>query len=295
MASAVPPILELPIPILFRLPENLIVNKQILESAAQAAQVLGTMMLVRPKDFSGVLSSYQESLISCLTKDNWRHHIDLVPKSRMVQIADTPGVQEIFSDLRRLQPELIISVGIPLDADAPVRAIELAQTDVDTLHFYADDQGNEMASKNPRFLKELIREVHLRLVKNSLRQKINLVFSGGIAMAEHMAKAIICGADCVTVDYILLLALECRLCYRCRENLDCPVKLDQAFDRQWGSQRIINLIGAWRNQLLEVMGAMGIREVRRMRGEVGRSMWFEDLEAENFGPIFGQRKVSGLS
>ena len=65
-------------------------------------------------------------------------------------------------------------------------------------------------------------------------------------------------------------------------------------DVDWGSQRIANLIGAWHGQLLEVMGAMGMREARRLRGEVGRSMWFEDLEREHFGPIFGERKVAGL-
>jgi len=43
-----------------------------------------------------------------------------------------------------------------------------------------------------------------------------------------------------------------------------------------------------------VMGAMGIREMRRLRGEVGRSMWFEDLERESFGPLFGERKIKGL-
>jgi glutamate synthase domain-containing protein 2 len=132
------------------------------------------------------------------------------------------------------------------------------------------------------------------LVDDSTRQKINLVFSGGIAMAEHMAKAIICGADGVVVDNQLLVALECRLCYRCREGLSCPVKIEDDIDPDWGSQRIVNLMGAWHSQLIEVMGAMGIREARRLRGEVGRSMWFEDLETENFGPIFGKRKVSGL-
>jgi ferredoxin len=294
LAAGVPPILELPLPILFRLPETLIINNQILETAAKAAQMLGTMMLVDPQYFMGTLSPYQEFLIPCLPKDNWRDYIDLVPKSRMVEMADAPGVQQTFADLRMLRSDLIISVGMPLDANAPSRALELAHTDVDTLHFYADDIGKEVNSQSPRFLKDLIREVHLILVENSLRQKINLVFSGGIAMAEHLAKAIICGADCVAVDYVLWLALECRLCYRCREKLDCPVKLDQDFDPQWGSQRIVNLIGAWRNQLLEVMGAMGIREVRRMRGEVGRSMRFEDLEEENFGFLFGQRKISGL-
>jgi len=72
------------------------------------------------------------------------------------------------------------------------------------------------------------------------------------------------------------------------------VKLDEDFDDNWGCQRIVNLIGAWHAQLIELMGAMGIREVRRLRGEVGRSMWFEDLEEKSFGPVFGERKVTGL-
>jgi len=52
----------------------------------------------------------------------------------------------------------------------------------------------------------------------------------------------------------------------------------------------MNLVGAWRSQLLEVLGAMGLREVRRLRGELGRAMFFHDLERENFAPIFGERK-----
>jgi hypothetical protein len=62
-------------------------------------------------------------------------------------------------------------------------------------------------------------------------------------------------------------------------------------DPEYGKNRITNLMAAWRNQILEILGAMGIREARRLRGEVGRSMWFENLEKENFGPLFGERKV----
>jgi hypothetical protein len=46
-----------------------------------------------------------------------------------------------------------------------------------------------------------------------------------------------------------------------------------------------NLIGAWHSQLIEVLGAMGLREVRRLRGEVGRAMFYEDLERETFGSV----------
>ena len=68
-----------------------------------------------------------------------------------------------------------------------------------------------------------------------------------------------------------------------------PVLINE-IEPAWGAQRIMNLVGAWRDQLLEVMGAMGIREVRRLRGEVGRAMFQEELEAEIFAPLFGNRE-----
>jgi hypothetical protein len=50
---------------------------------------------------------------------------------------------------------------------------------------------------------------------------------------------------------------------------------------------LVNLIAAWHAQLLEVLGAMGLRDVRRLRGEVGRAIFKEDIEKETFGQIFG--------
>ena len=220
---------------------------------------------------------------------------EVILNSRVVELADAPDIDKTITEIRAIKPDGFIIIGIPLDAAAASRALELCSAHVDTLHFYADEHGKELSTEDPAFLKEMIREIHLKLVDNFVRQKINLVFSGGIAMAEHMAKAIICGADGVIVDLPLLIALECRLCYDCRNGLPCPAKLDHPIHPEWGSQRIVNLIGAWHNQLIEVMGAMGMREARRLRGEVGRSMWFEDLEMESFGPIFGKRKISGIN
>ena len=288
-----PPILEIPLPVLFQRPGFGVVSEKVLIAMALAANVLGTMMFVRPEDCSGVLASYAANLVPCLGKDTYKKHSALIQKSRMIELSYEPGIEEAFTALRSLNPDLIISVGIPLDGRAASRAVDLTCADADTLHFYADNHGNELVPHQPRFLKEMIREIHLKLVEKLIRQRVKLIFTGGIAMAEHVAKAIICGADGVAVDTPLLIALECRVCYRCKNGLSCPVQLED-FDPFWGRRRITNLIAAWRNQLIEVMGAMGIREVRRLRGEVGRSMWFEDLERENFGPLFGERKVKGL-
>ena len=48
---------------------------------------------------------------------------------------------------------------------------------------------------------------------------------------------------------------------------------------------MINLMGAWHSQLIEVLGAMGIREVRRLRGEMGRAIFMEEIEKEAFGDL----------
>ena len=211
----------------------------------------------------------------------------------MVEIAYKTEIEKEIAALKTLKPDLFISVGIPLDKLAATKTAELAGSAADTLHYYGTDNGRELNADNPRYLKDMIREVHLKLVDIKIRHKINLLFSGGIAMAEHLAKSLICGADAVTIDIPLLIALECRLCYRCKKGKSCPVQLEN-FDLKWGSHRIINLLSAWHNQLLEVMGACGIREARRMRGEVGRSMWFDDLERDSFSPLFGKRKVTGV-
>jgi hypothetical protein len=69
----------------------------------------------------------------------------------------------------------------------------------------------------------------------------------------------------------------------------CPAKLEDV-EAGYGVGRMTNLIAAWHDQLIELMGAMGMREARRLRGDVGRAMFFENLEEETFGKLFGSRK-----
>ena len=141
-------------------------------------------------------------------------------------------------------------------------------------------------------MRDVLRDVHGTLVRRGIRDVVTLVASGGIAQAEYVAKAIICGADLVAIDIPLLLALECRLCGECQRGDPCPIALEE-MDEHYGVQRIVNLMGAWHQQLIEVLGAMGIREVRRLRGETGRAMFFEDLERDTFGRLFGRRTNPG--
>ena len=130
------------------------------------------------------------------------------------------------------------------------------------------------------------------MVKQGIRDQVTIIAGGGIALAEHMAKQLICGADLVSVNLPLLVALECRLCDTCVYPGVPALPGIEDIEFDYGAGRIINLIAAWHDQLIEVMGAMGIREARRLRGEVGRAMFFKDIEEETFGKLFGSRKKS---
>jgi hypothetical protein len=93
--------------------------------------------------------------------------------------------------------------------------------------------------------------------------------------------------DAVGLDHALLVAMQARLSGDTKMRNSATIQLPDDFDNAWGLQRIVNLSCSWRDQMLEILGAMGVREVRRLRGEFGRSMRCSVLEAEAFGEIEG--------
>jgi ferredoxin len=215
---------------------------------------------------------------------------ELLKKTRLVEIADSPRVKERIHEIKAIHPKIVVAVRVDLAAGGIERAIELAQLkEVEVIHVSADLNGNEIGSQKPRFIKDMLRQIHTALIEKGCRDEITLIAGGGIALPEHVAKAIICGADVVTINLPVMIALECHLCPSCKPGMTCPAKLEK-IDFEYGVGRMTNLVAAWHDQLIEVMGAMGMREIRRLRGDVGRAMFFENLEKETFGKLFGTRK-----
>jgi ferredoxin len=210
-------------------------------------------------------------------------------ETRLAEIPDGDDIEERIGGIKDIHPEIVVSVRVELHSTGVRRAIDLRDKGVEVIHVVADINGNEVGAEKPQFLKDMIRQIHTALMKNGNRDDITIIAGGGIALPEHMAKAIICGADLVSTYLPLLIGLECHLCDRCDPGISCPARLED-IDFDYGAGRMTNLIGAWHAQLIEVMGAMGMRDARRLRGDVGRSMFFEDLEEETFGKLFGTRK-----
>ncbi len=75
----------------------------------------------------------------------------------------------------------------------------------------AAGKSTDRQDTDRRLLKDIIRAVHLRLVEDRIRDEVTIIASGGIAMAEHVPKAMLCGADLTAIDIPLLIALGARI------------------------------------------------------------------------------------
>jgi glutamate synthase domain-containing protein 2 len=122
-------------------------------------------------------------------------------------------------------------------------------------------------------------------VEDHIRDEITIIVSGGIGLAEHVTKAMLCGADLTAIDLPLMIGLGARIYEEREKYLLLPEGLAK-IPTPILEQRMINLMSAWHSQILEMMGAMGIREARRLRGESGRAIFFEEIDKDTFGKLF---------
>ena len=86
LASPVSEILEIPIPMVFKMPEHLTLNESILMSAAKAAQALQTMMFIDADDYVDGLAPYAHCLIPAVETSDFRGYETLIRQSRAVKL-----------------------------------------------------------------------------------------------------------------------------------------------------------------------------------------------------------------
>ena len=280
-------LMEIPLPVILGEPAVSADPARLRLIMAAAAQDLGTLAVLPRKSIGEDLMPAAHRLVPILPAD-FKHWDDpLLAQVPAVEIPDHPGVVAEMEAIKQRYPGLLVWIRVPADSQAPERVSALAAAGAEVLHLAGSDHARGVGDAAETHLKDMIRRCHLKLVEDRLRDAVTLLAGGGIALAEHVAKAIVCGADAILADTALLLSLECRLCKECQDDNPCPIDLGNLNVKR-GAQRMVNLVGAWNNQLLEVMGAMGMREVRRLRGEVGRIMFKEDLDKEIFAPLFSR-------
>ena len=114
--------------------------------------------------------------------------------------------------------------------------------------------------------------VDSRLRKEGIRNRVSLVVGGSIRSAADVVKAVALGADACYVATAALLALGCHLCRTCQTgkcNWGIATQRPELVKRlnpDIGSQQLVNLMTAWKHEIMEIMGGMGINSIEALKG-----------------------------
>ncbi|HXF84005.1 MAG TPA: glutamate synthase-related protein [Anaerolineales bacterium] len=274
----IPHMISLPLPLLFDAASPSMSNEKIWKSAAHAAEAIGSLAIL-PLDAILKLGLQNDHTVPVIQSGD-EEKLASLRTPRLILLEGWDAALHAF--LRQRFPESLIGLRIPFSSSDEL--LEYPKQGIHIFHFLADFHGR---NANGRFVLELIREAHAVFVKAGVREEVTLLASGGMIAAEHLPKAILCGLDAVAIDTPLIVALQGKFVGECRDRQTSRFILPKKLTPEWGKQRLMNLAASWRDQLLEISGAMGIRETRRMRGEMGRAMLMSTLEAEAFAGVDG--------
>ncbi len=268
LKSHIPPSREIPIPVLFGLPP-FSPGGTADEALALAASRLTTYAAIRADANPERHTEHLNHIAVCLRTEELERRRSVLEWATILEFVGGPDPMGAVARVRATNPHVLTVVRVPARRGGEREVLDLAEAGAETIHLAAgrDGRGEDGAP-----LIECLRASHLALVERGVRDRLTLLASGGIVAAEHVPKAIVLGADAVVLDVPLLIAMGCTVCRECGEGRPCPLGLE-TIDVRWGATRVINLMLAWRDQLLEVLGAMGMRDVRRLRGETGRAIF----------------------
>lgn len=114
--------------------------------------------------------------------------------------------------------------------------------------------------------------VDTRLREEGIRNQASLVISGGIRNSSDVVKAIALGADAVYLGTAALIALGCHMCQKCYRGkcswgiATTDPYLAKRLNPDIGARRAANLIRAWKHEIKEMLGGMGINAIESLRG-----------------------------
>lgn len=286
LSTSMPQQIELQVPVVMDTTRLRARTGEMLLGLARAAKRLESLLMAPPDSLpSEAQSELNSHFVPVYPEGTDARDIILPAGVRMAELPFGSSWNEDVKRFRSMYPNTILGLRVPAGKGFEKAVLELVRAGVEVAHIVYDEEGMEAEGLAPRHAKDSLRAVHASLVGKSVRDQITVIAGGGIAAAEHVPKTIICGADAVSLEKALLVALECRDCLTCSAD-SCPVRIADV-TAGWVQARITNMVGAWRDQLLEVLGAMGLREVRRLRGELGRAIFYEDVEREAFSDVEG--------
>jgi glutamate synthase domain-containing protein 2 len=91
----------------------------------------------------------------------------------------------------------------------------------------------------------------------------------------------------VVIGTAEMVALGCVRCACCESGRGCPrgiastdPELMLQMSLEWATQRLINLMGAWHERIVDVLSQLGVRSTRELRGRTDLLYYVADMKKE---------------
>jgi len=114
--------------------------------------------------------------------------------------------------------------------------------------------------------------VDQRLRDEGLRHKVTLIIAGSVRNSAEVIKALALGADAVYIASSALIAMGCHMCAKCYTgNCNWGIAtqrpdLTKRLNPDIMEERLVNLLNAWKHEIRDIIGGMGINAIECLRG-----------------------------
>ena len=201
--------------------------------------------------------------------------ISPAPHHDIYSIEDLKQLVDSLKEATEYKKPVIVKIAAVHNAAAIASGIARSGADVIAIDGYRGGTGAAPTRIRDNVgipIEMALAQLDSRLREEGIRDNVSLVVGGSVRSSADVVKAIALGADACYVGTAALLALGCHLCRSCHTgkcNWGIATQrpdLVKRLNPDLGYKRLVNLVTAWKHEIEEMMGGMGINSLEALKG-----------------------------
>ncbi len=220
--------------------------------------------------------------------------ISPAPHHDIYSIEDLKQLVDSLKEATEYKKPIIVKIAAVHNAAAIASGIARSGADIIAIDGYRGGTGAAPTRIRDNVgipIEMALAQIDSRLREEGIRDNVSLVVGGSVRSSADVVKAIALGADACYIGTAALLALGCHLCRSCHTgkcNWGIATQrpdLVKRLNPDLGYKRLVNLVSAWKHEIEEMMGGMGINSLEALRGNrlMLRGIGLTDTELKLLG------------